>query len=451
MIDFSDIDKYSWKYDLYNRYLRFNHNYVYYKEYRVVNQDKIPPPGEPLFIIANHQNGLTDALMLLYMYPDKRQPVFIARGDIFKKEFVAKILHFLKILPSFRNRDGDRSDVRANSEIFNIAAQVLNRGNTLVMFPEASHQHGNYLGTFKKGFPRIALEAEAKMNFELGLKILPVNIYYDNYYNFRSRAMITVGDYFTIESLKELYEAEPNNAYLKLNEIAREKVKKMTVDEDPEYYPQYDTLRKMLRERRLLKKGRNPQDLYERKVEDIAIVADINNLREKNEEDFSKLMDDALEYEKGLSKLKIRDWLVGRRVTLANLLGRAFLLVITSPFFLFGLLNNGIQFWIAGFLKGKIKDRQLHSSMNFAPAANLSFPIIYLLLFAISWIISGTWWIALLYLAAAFLSLVPFYEYRKAFVKLRGAFRYYSLEKKNNSLLRRLKEIKERIIANGVK
>ncbi|MDL2311716.1 1-acyl-sn-glycerol-3-phosphate acyltransferase [Bacteroidales bacterium OttesenSCG-928-B11] len=450
MINFSDIDKYSWKYDLCNRYLRFNHNNIYYKEYRVVNQEDIPKPGEPVFIIGNHQNGLTDALTLLYMYPDKRQPVFIARGDIFKKDFVAKLLYFLKILPSFRNRDGNRGDVRANSGIFDIAAHVLNRGNTLVMFPEASHQSGNYLGTFKKGFPRVAFEAEAMADFKLGLKILPVNIYYEDYYNIRSRVLVTVGKTFTIEHLKELYETQPNNAYLKLNELAREKVKELTVDEGPEYYPQYDTIRKMIREDRLLKKGKNPDDLYEMKLEDMQIVEELDKMLECNPERHSKRMDDALYYERGLKKLGIKNWLVGKEITISSLLMKSLGLVLLFPFFLFGLITNGLPFFFPALLKRKIKDRQLHSSMNFAPGVILTFPLMYLTWFIIGWIVF-TWWGGILLAFSAYAILIPFYSYKKAFAKLRGAWRYHRLMKNNNPLLSNLQRIKAEMIAHGLR
>lgn len=450
MIDFSNIDKFSWKYEFCNRYLRFNHNRVYYKEYRVVNQENIPPKGEPVFIIGNHQNGLTDALVLLYMYPDKRQPVFIARGDIFKKDFVARLLHFLKILPTFRNRDGSRSDVRNNNEIFNIAANVLNRGNTLVMFPEASHQEGNFLGTFKKGFPRIALEAEANADFKLGLKILPVNIYYTNYYNFRSKVLLTVGETFTIESLKELYETEPNNAYLKLNEISREKLKKLTLDEGADFFRQYDTIRNMLRKPRLMEKGVKPNDLVEMRKEDLEIAAALDRLKEQNEERFSQLMSEASDYENGLQKLKIKEWLVGSNVTLPKLLLKCLWLLITFPFYLFGLINNFLPFNAPQLLKKKLKDKQLYSSMNFAPSVIATFPIMYLIWFAVAWIVLGKWWLGVLYVLLAFLSLFIYYAYKKAFVKLRGAWRYYSLEKDKNSLLQKLKRFKTALIRNGI-
>ena len=450
MIDFSDIDKYSWKYDLYNSYLRFNHNHVYYKEYRVMNQENIPKEGVPTFIIGNHQNGLTDALTLLYMFPDKRQPVFIARGDIFKNNIVARLLHFLKILPSFRNRDGDRSDVRANSGVFNIAAHVLNRGGTLVMFPEASHQAGHYVGDFKKGFPRIAFAAEELADYKLGLQIVPVNIHYSDYYNFRSKAILTVGEPFPIDSLFELYQSEPNAAYLALNAMAREKIKTLTMDEDKEYFHEYDQLREILHRQRIINNGKNPDDLYEERLEDMKIVDELNQLKIDNNEHFTVLMELAREYTKGLKKLNLKNWLIDRKVTLSQLLGKSFLLLLTFPFYLFGLINNFLPFYFSTFLKSKIKDRQLHSSMNFAPGVNLSFPLMYIIILILAWVISGRFWVALVYLLAAFLSLFIYYSYKKSFVKLKASWRYYSLNKKKNPLLSRLTQIKRKIIADGI-
>src|SRR5574344_1315672 len=103
MISFDNIDKFSRRYDLYMRLLCITHNLVYYRNFYVLNQENIPPKGQPIIVIANHQNGLMDALAILHtMFQDRRQPVFIARGDIFKKDKVARILRFLKILPTFR-------------------------------------------------------------------------------------------------------------------------------------------------------------------------------------------------------------------------------------------------------------------------------------------------------------------------------------------------------------
>lgn len=451
MIDFTNIDHFSWKYFFYNAYLRFNHNCVYYKEYRVVNKENIPPKGVPTFVIANHQNGLTDALVLLYMYHDSRQPVFIARGDVFKNQTVAKLLRFVKILPTFRDRDGSRGDVRSNANTFTIAANVLNRGNTVTMFPEAAHQHGNYMGGFKKGFPRIAFEAEELANFQLNLQILPVNIYYDDYYNIRSRVLVTVGKPFQMNDFFELYKTEPNQAYLEFNEYAHSKVKEITLDEGPIYYREYDQIREMLRKERMLAKGKNPKKLEEQRLEDMEIVKDLDQMAEENPTQFKQLIQNTRIYRRGLAKLNLRDWLLNKKVTLFSLMMRSLLFIIAFPFYLFGLINNGLLFAFSAFLKKKIKDRQLHSSMNFAPNVVILLPILYIILFALAWVISGKFWIAILYIVAAFFSLFLFYAYKKGFLKFRGLCRYYCLTKKHNYLLQKLIRLKQEIRIDGTR
>ena len=206
MISFEDIDKHSWWYDLYMKYLCAAHNHVYYRNFYIVNRENIPPKGTPTFVIANHQNGMMDAMAILHtMYKDGRQPVFIARGDIFKKDFVARIMRFLKILPVYRNRDGGREDIKKDLAIFNRAAKVLKKGGTLVIFPEAGHQHGHYMSTFKKGFSRIAFAAEEMNDFKLGVQILPLNIHYSNYFNFQSDLMVTCGKPFTYDEFFDMY------------------------------------------------------------------------------------------------------------------------------------------------------------------------------------------------------------------------------------------------------
>jgi hypothetical protein len=47
------------------------------------------------------------ALAILFLFRDYRQLVFVARGDIFRRMFIAKLLRFIKIMPAFRSMDGD--------------------------------------------------------------------------------------------------------------------------------------------------------------------------------------------------------------------------------------------------------------------------------------------------------------------------------------------------------
>lgn len=446
MIDFSKIDRFSIPYDIYNRYLRVTHNYIYYKKVTIIGKENIPPKGVPVFVISNHQNGLMDALAILYLFPDKRQPVFITRGDIFKRQFIARIFRFLKMIPTFRSRDGNLNDVRSNNLTFDIAANVLKRGGTIVMFPEAGHQNGRYLGTFKKGFPRVALAAEEYADFKLDLQILPLNIHYSDYYNFRGELLITVGKPFTINQFENLYKTEPNQAYLEVNKLARQKVKEMAVDEDPDFFNQYDSLRNMLHKSRVSEKGNNPNDIVELKKEDMLIVDGLDKMKNENPAQFDELMKLVKEYDIGLKNLRLRDWLINKNITLLSLLLKSVGLLFMIPFFLFGLINNFIPFFIPEMLKKKMEDRQLHASLNYPPSVILTFPLMYLIIFILAFTISDKFWFALLYLIAVFLSLFVFYAFKKWFLKWKGAWCYYLLRKKQNQLLLHLMTIKKKIL-----
>ena len=84
MLDFRRVNKPDFRYSLLYRYVQFVHNHIYYRRYHVVNKHNIPPRGEGFMVICNHQNGLNDALGILFSM-NGRFPVFIARADIFKK------------------------------------------------------------------------------------------------------------------------------------------------------------------------------------------------------------------------------------------------------------------------------------------------------------------------------------------------------------------------------
>lgn len=445
MIDFTHVGDFSWRYFWYNHYLKFFHNHLYYRKMHVINRENIPAKGKPVLIIYNHQNGLSDPLNILYMFDDFRQPVFIARGDIFKKDRVAKILRFLKILPTFRTRDGGVSDIKYNMTSFGIAAKVLNDGGTLVIAPEAQHQQGHYLGSFKKGFPRIAFAAEEMSDFKLDLQILPVNIHYKDYYNARSEVVLTVGEPFGCAEFAEVFKDDPNAAYLALNKKARAQLKAITpdVEQYEEFYQEIDFLRQLWIKPRLEKKGLSTSYFPNYPQEEIELLQEISAMQSEQPEHFSQLMQNTREYLDELRRLNLRDWIIGRKVGLAKVLLYTISAVLAFPFYLFGLINNIIPFAMPAMLRKKIKDRQLHSSFNFV-GGMVSFTIFYLLVFAIVWIASKSVLCALGFLLLMCLSFFAFYYYKRGFIKLKALWRYYKLQHVGET--RRAEELKRLLV-----
>lgn len=453
MISFENIDKYDWMYALYMNYLNIAHNHIYYRHFYILNQENIPKKGEPTIVIANHQNGVMDAMAILHtMSQDRRQPVFIARGDIFKKDGVAKILRFLKIMPTFRTRDGNRDDVRSNIALYERAARVLKDGGTIVIFPEATHQHGHFMNTFKKGFCRIAFSAEEINDFKLGVKVLPLNIHYSNYFNFRSDLMVTVGEPFTYEEFFDLYKEHPNDAYLALNEKARARVKEITPDIDiPEYYNEIEALTQMMSEPLLKHKGLKTSYLPNQKDAAMTIIANLKQFKDNEPDQFEILMQQTREYTTLLQQRGLHHWVINRKLSLFRFIVRSLLMIISLPLFLFGYINNLIPFAITKRFANKAKDPMLRSSFQYVSSTVATFPIYYLLLLGIVWIISKKFWIALGYVVLTFLTALFVHYYKIAIRKFYTVFHAMSLRhtadyQKLSSLQKLITGAMERII-----
>lgn len=453
MISFENIDKYDWMYALYMNYLNIAHNHIYYRHFYILNQENIPRKGEPTIVIANHQNGVMDAMAILHtMSQDHRQPVFIARGDIFKKDGVAKILRFLKIMPTFRTRDGNRDDVRSNIALYERAARVLKDGGTIVIFPEATHQHGHFMNTFKKGFCRIAFSAEEINDFKLGVKVLPLNIHYSNYFNFRSDLMVTVGEPFTYEEFFDLYKEHPNDAYLALNEKARARVKEITPDIDiPEYYNEIESLTQMMSEPLLKHKGLKASYLPNQKDAAMTIIANLKQFKDKEPEQFEILMQQTREYTTLLQQRGLHHWVINRKLSIFRFIIRSLLMIVSLPLFLFGYINNLIPFAITKRFANKAKDPMLRSSFQYVSSTVATFPIYYLLLLGIVWIISKKFWIALAYVVLTFMTALFVHYYKIAIRKFYTVFHAMSLRhtddyQKLSSLQKLITGAMERII-----
>jgi 1-acyl-sn-glycerol-3-phosphate acyltransferase len=253
MIDFTNIGKHSYPWDVIIPYFRFALKDVYFKEFVVEGRENIPLPGTPVFVIANHQNSALDALVIVGMFKDFRQPVFLARGDVFKNNTISKILRFWRVMPTYRAKDsGGKSDLMKNLETFHIASNILKDGGVIGMFPEAGHQQGRYLSTLKKGVPRICFGAEEVADFHLNLQILPVNLHYSNIFNFREKVLVEIGKPFRFSEFLETYKTHPNDAYLQFNEKARAIFKSMVLDiEDMKHYEEYNLLREVVRRYRI--------------------------------------------------------------------------------------------------------------------------------------------------------------------------------------------------------
>ena len=418
---------------------------VFFKEHLVVGRENIPPKGTPTFILANHQNSLNDGLVIVSMFKDFRQPVALARGDFFVNNTIARILRFWKVMPTFRAKDGSgRFDMLKNLETYQIATQILQKGGIIVMFPEAMHQQGHYLNTFKKGVPRVCFGAEEASDFNLKLQILPVNLHYSSVQHFREKALIEIGKPFEISEFFEIYKNNANEAYLKFNEKAKTILKSMVVDiDDKEHFEQYDFLREMIRAFRI-KNNYRKYNYYDEFKEEKKVVAEIDTMKAENPEKFQTLMTETKSYSDLLQKLNFKEWLVNKKINTFRVFAKSFLVLLLLPVFLFGLLNNGLPCILTNFFTSKIKDKVFRGSLRFVMGFFL-LPLWYIAICIAASLISHSFVVGVAYTILAFLSLFIYYQYRVIVKKLWHTWRFYFNRK--TAEVEQLKKLKNSILS----
>ncbi len=429
MIDFTNIEKRRLSYELCYPLVRYAVFGMFFRRLEVKGLENLP--DEPFLIICNHQNGLMDAILPVFGVP-KHRMVFIARGDIFKKDKVAKALKWLRILPAFRVRDTGKENLGENDKIFELAANILKDGKIVGLFPEAALQYDKTMGGFKKGFARIAFRAEELADFNLHLKIVPTANYYENFFSAGHDALYNIGVPFEFGELYDLYREHPEAAYRQLALKAQEHERPLMLDiADKENNEQIDFLRIVNQD---LKFGRKKAKMSERLACDQKMIASLRKLKEESPDKFTSLMESTRHYSELLAKLNMRNWLIGKKIGFVGILLQTLLAVILLPVFIIMWLLCIVPYKLPDKIIKNPKDKRMTASFRFAVGSVLTFPVWNLLLFGLSFIIPWPWWCSIIFFAMLFLLPKPFILLRHWFVKFYHRWRYFAKQGKDSNL-----------------
>ena len=362
-------------------YVGFLHK-LFYKKIIVTGRENIPADC-PVIFAPNHQNALMDPLAVLFTA--YRQTVFLARADIFNNKFLAKIFYFLKILPVFRMRDG-RENLQNNDETFDIAVRVLERGQSVGLFPEARHNSKRSLLPLKKGVQRLAFMAEEKNDFNLGVKIVPVGINYSSYSKMHGTLCVKFGKAISVKDYESEYKESEQKAMNLLRDEMEARIKPLMIDiADNEMYDTADNIRMLYSDEEC--------DCANKFQIQKSVISKFENLPPEKAQ---VLKEKTAEFESLKKKYKLSNRIFGFSKPLwLNVLINSILLALALPVFLCGFLNNIIVYLAPRLFLPKIKDRQFHSSIKLVWAV-VVIPVIYLIqtiVFAL--VFPKFWWILL--------------------------------------------------------
>ncbi|MBO4724465.1 MAG: 1-acyl-sn-glycerol-3-phosphate acyltransferase, partial [Bacteroidaceae bacterium] len=176
-----------------------------FRKYQVEGLENLPEEGSIVIWASNHTNALMDPMVMLPA--NKIRKVFVARADIFKKNWAKKALYFLRVMPIYRIRDGINA-VKQNDEAINQATGVILDGVPFIIFPEATHRAKHSLLKLSKGIFHIAENAIAKSNGK-PVYIQPIGIEYSDYFRFRNKVLVRFGQPINVNKFLEEHSDEP--------------------------------------------------------------------------------------------------------------------------------------------------------------------------------------------------------------------------------------------------
>jgi glycerol-3-phosphate O-acyltransferase / dihydroxyacetone phosphate acyltransferase len=161
---------------------------LFYRRIEVTGLENLPRDG-PVLLIANHNNGLVDPMLVLKALP--RPVVFVAKSTLWKIPVLRSLLDVLGCVPVVRKGEGESGissmGEKRNQDSFQSLAAVLEGGGTILIFPEGRSHSDPHLSEVRTGAARVLLLSRKSP------VVVPVGLWFTRKEEFRSDVLVRVG------------------------------------------------------------------------------------------------------------------------------------------------------------------------------------------------------------------------------------------------------------------
>jgi 1-acyl-sn-glycerol-3-phosphate acyltransferase len=172
----------------------------FHRQIAVRGRERVPGEG-PVMVVSNHPNGLIDPMLIRIAL--RREVGFMAKATLFENPIGKLAMDAFAGLPVYRAKDG--KDTSANERTFEAVRARFREGRWVVIFPEGHSHSEPTLQRMKTGAARICLSAENEADFDLGLRVLPIGLVYEDKERFRSRVAVRIGDPIDVADYRSVY------------------------------------------------------------------------------------------------------------------------------------------------------------------------------------------------------------------------------------------------------
>lgn len=386
---------------------------IFYRRHSVIGLENIPK-DKPIILAPNHQNAFMDPIMIGITL--KPQTYFLVRADVFKNPIAAKLLHSVKMMPIYRIRDGVESMAK-NEDTFKKVYTILKDKQVVMLFPEGNHGNKKQLRPLKKGAARIAFGAEETYNYSLDVHVVPVALNYGNFTNAGSTLQVVFSKPIRVADFYEDYKKDPSRTLLTFTHTLYDAMKENLAHWQDDLYVFTENIRKIFEYE--LSHATFNVDVELANTKQLYEILDRKKSTLENE--IEALTDKTQRYLNTLKQLRLKPYAIWEtKHPMLDMFLSWLIIVVTSPVWLYGLLNNVLPYRLPSWIVPKlIKDTHFFSSFKMALQL-ITFPLFYLLQFIIVWQLAGGMW-ATFYIVslpfAGFLSLRLWYFIKMTFYK----------------------------------
>ena len=360
------VQDYNWLYSFLRHYTDLVLK-LSYRRVKYVGREFIPKDGAIIYA-PNHTNALMDAMVILAM--DRSPKVFVARADIFRNPKIAKILHFLRIMPIMRMRDG-MDEVRKNNETIEKAVDVLRDRVPFCIFPEGTHQAMYSSLPLSKGIFRIAMQAQEQMP-DMPLYIVPIGIRYGSFFRFRSSLRVQVGEPINVgKFIAEHGDMNPNEVMNLMKDELTANMHKSTfhIPNDEDYDAIYEicatVVKSQVKNAKFVVEGKRLRGMDAHFEANNRTVREVLRLKSEKPEVAEELIRLGNEASQMRKKERISLKSVSVKYTIFSRIMKILFVLITLPYTLpVSILTLPIHY-VCNFLFSKLKDYAFRNSVRY--------------------------------------------------------------------------------------
>ena len=198
---------------------------LYFVDIRSARSERLPAEG-PVIVAANHPSSILDGVIVSTQI---RRPVhYLARSGLFRFPLLAALFRTLGAIPVYRRSEvGDHAD--RNREVFSQVFDLLDQGACVGVFPEGRNSPRLRVGQLRTGVARIALGAEARQGYGLGLVIVPAGVNLEHREFLGSAVLLRFGRPIRVSDYADLHREDPEAAIQRLTEDVQQALRRQTL------------------------------------------------------------------------------------------------------------------------------------------------------------------------------------------------------------------------------